>query len=232
MNKRFIYTSYGAIMDTSKTPEEGQMIFDADLDGIGEMCNLLNKQNEEIERWKTHKEWDCKTIQEQSDKIEEFKIKLAEKDQELNDICQSYDFQINDFSREVHRLKEREKVLEQKLAESESESNARYSAWQEEIGECDRLRVALAEKEKEIEELNHKLNVEQPCLLMNYKDMVDMLKKSQNQTAIAELEKLKEELDKNCKIQTFIDNYGDSAVDRSDLEWFIDQQIKSLKGEK
>lgn len=45
--------------------------------------------------------------------------KLEDKDQELNDICQNYDFQINDFSREVHRLKEREKILEKQLAEKE-----------------------------------------------------------------------------------------------------------------
>ena len=49
--------------------------------------------------------------------------------------------------------------LEAKLAESESESNARYSAWQEEIGECDRLRVALAEKDLKIIELETKLNL-------------------------------------------------------------------------
>lgn len=83
MNKRFIYTSYGAIMDTSKTPEEGQIIFDEDIDGLGEMCNLLNKQNEEIERWKAHKEWDCKTIQELGDKIEDLETKLAESEREV-----------------------------------------------------------------------------------------------------------------------------------------------------
>lgn len=76
MNKRFIYTSYGAIMDTSKTPEEGQIVFDEDIDGLGEMCNLLNKQNEETERWKAHKECDCKTIQEQADLIVKLKKSL------------------------------------------------------------------------------------------------------------------------------------------------------------
>ncbi len=75
-NKRFIYTSYGAIMDTSKTTEEGQMVFDADLDGIGEMCNLLNKQNEETERWKAHKDWDDKIVQEQADLIVKLKKSL------------------------------------------------------------------------------------------------------------------------------------------------------------
>lgn len=82
MNKRFIYTSYGAIMDTSKTAEEGQIIFDAELEGIGEMCNLLNKQNEEVERLKEHKQVDCKTIQEQSDLI--VKLKKA-----LNYACEA-----------------------------------------------------------------------------------------------------------------------------------------------
>ena len=50
--------------------------------------------------------------------------------------------------------------LKQQLAEIEKESNARYKSWQEEIRECDGLRIViaevrkqLAEKEKEIESL-------------------------------------------------------------------------------
>ena len=96
MSKRFIYTSYGAIMDTSKTAEEGQMIFDAELEGIGEMCNLLNKQNEEIERLKEHKQVDCKIIQEQSDlidtlqaQIKHLEANLEAKTQYLDDVVEA-----------------------------------------------------------------------------------------------------------------------------------------------
>lgn len=57
----------------------------------------------------------------QDQKITDLESKLAEKDQELNDICQNYDFQINDFSREVYRLQKREKILEQQLTEKDKE---------------------------------------------------------------------------------------------------------------
>lgn len=76
MKKRFIRTDYGAIIDNYKTTEEGQIIFDEDIDGLNEMCNLLNKQNEEIERWKAHKDWDDKIIQEQADLIVKLKKSL------------------------------------------------------------------------------------------------------------------------------------------------------------
>jgi uncharacterized coiled-coil DUF342 family protein len=46
--------------------------------------------------------------------------------------------------------------LEAKLAESEKESNARYESWQEEIRECDRLRVVLAEVRKQLAESEEK----------------------------------------------------------------------------
>ena len=51
-------------------------------------------------------------------KYEKLKQQLIEKDQELNNICQHYDFQLNEFSREIYRLKQREKILEQQLANS------------------------------------------------------------------------------------------------------------------
>ena len=55
------------------------------------------------------------------DKIADLEAKLAEKEQELNDLCQNYDFQLNDFSREVYRLQQREKSLQEQLAEKEKE---------------------------------------------------------------------------------------------------------------
>ena len=55
----------------------------------------------------------------------------------------------------------------------------------------DQLKQQLDEKDKEIDRLNHKLNVEEPWLLSNYKDMVKQLKQSQYQKAIQELEKVK-----------------------------------------
>ena len=48
--------------------------------------------------------------------------------------------------------------LKSKLTENERESNARYKAWQEEIRECDRLRVVLADVRKQLAESEKKLN--------------------------------------------------------------------------
>ena len=59
------------------------------------------------------------THQKKCDVVEELKQQITEKEQEINDICQNYDFQINDFSREVYRLQKREKILEQQLALTE-----------------------------------------------------------------------------------------------------------------
>ena len=180
--------------------------------------------------------------------------------------------------------------LEAKLAESEKESNARYSAWQEEIGECDRLRVALAEKDQAIEslqEINQSLG--QTCnndlkeierlreqlantdkLIAEKKKRtairtIEILKsvssktyenasdgsehiiawlftpidvketleyinrekfefKTENQTAIAELEKVRSEIE-------FKDKVG-YVKSRYEVVNYIDQQIKELKGEK
>ena len=44
--------------------------------------------------------------------------------------------------------------------------------------EVDKSKQQLVEKDKEIERLNHKINVEEPCLIRNYKDMIEQLKQS------------------------------------------------------
>lgn len=80
------------------------------------------------------------------------KVQLAEKDKELNDICQNYDFQINDFSREIHRLQEREKVLEQQLAEKDKQI---LELQEQSIRDNQIYNEELVEKKKEIEEKNN-----------------------------------------------------------------------------
>ena len=47
------------------------------IDNLSVCANVMNTLNEEAERWKAHKEWDCKTIQEQGDKLEELEHRLA-----------------------------------------------------------------------------------------------------------------------------------------------------------
>ena len=144
--------------------------------------------------------------------------------------------------------------LEEKLAESEKESNARYKAWQEEICECDRLRVALAEKdaevqswkdgtmvvklgklekqlaekEKEIEELKKGVyKVTLGTTPSNQIDFTENFYVIQNQTAIAELEKVKE----FCQNSDGFNEHGQSIRVECVVD-FIDCAIKDLKGEK
>ena len=58
---------------------------------------------------------------------------------------------LEDITKVLNKQNQQIADLEAKLAESERESNARYSAWQEEISECDRLRLVLAEKDAEVQ---------------------------------------------------------------------------------
>lgn len=151
--------------------------------------------------------------QNKCDEVEQLKKQLAEK----NELLIATKWKVDD--------------LEKQLAESEKESNARYNAWQEEIGECDRLRVALAEKEEYIKynvpkliEANEKMSKQLQEEKNRSKKLNHEAQKyyedaycngSQNQTAIAELEKVKE-----------------YWLKHEDIGYYIDQQIKSLKGEK
>ena len=94
-----------------------------------------------------------------------------------------------------------------------------YSQYAE---ESKKLQQQLAEKEEEIERLNHKLNVEETCLIRNYKDMLEQLKQSQTQLAIQELEKVKD----------FSFKYTMLGIEVVAILNYIDQQINELKDDK
>lgn len=102
----------------------------------------------------------------------------------------------------------------------------------------DKLQSQLAEKEKKIESCNHTIYMN-----MLNQEMLQLkvanLEQSQNQTAIAELEKVKEFLlEKIAEKQSDFDsgNYNDFADGVKTIceimLILIDNQIKSLKGEK
>lgn len=94
-----------------------------------------------------------------------------------------------------------------------------YSQYAE---ESKKLQQQFAEKEEEIERLNHKLNVEETCLIRNYKDMLEQLKQSQTQLAIQELEKVKD----------FSFKYTMLGIEVVAILNYIDQQINELKDDK
>lgn len=128
--------------------------------------------------------------------------------------------------------------LESKLAQSEKKQEYLFSSICEYVSQIEELKQQLAEKnelfiikkwkvddlekqlaekEKEIEELRFRER--------NINGLIEQLP-NQNQTAIAELEKVLN----NINYNTNCTNEG--CVPYNEIEEIIDQQIKSLKGEK
>ena len=104
--------------------------------------------------------------------------------------------------------------LEAKLAESEKSVIS--------ILENTQLKQQLEEKEKEIEELKKGVyKVTLGTTPSNQIDFTENFYVIQNQTSIAELEKVKKLLVEKMKL----------ASDKLDCAYYIDQQIKELKGE-
>lgn len=97
-------------------------------------------------------------------KIADLEAKLAEKENEIKTLICDYESRIT----KTHEL----------------------MSWLEH--EKEELKQQLEEKDKEIERLNHKLNIEEPCLIRNYKDMLEQLIQSHTQLE-QEIEKLKQQ---------------------------------------
>lgn len=110
--------------------------------------------------------------------------------------------------------------LEAKLAENEMESSARYRAWQEEVGECDRLRVALADVRKQLEEKDKEITQR---LVIQERDYTQ----DKISFALEQLEKVKE----FCQNSDGFNKYGQSIRVESVVD-FIDCAIEDLKGKK
>ena len=170
-----------------------------------------NEECEEIDSMKMAE----KRLNRQQDKIADLEAKLAESENRVKD------------------LEFRNKNLEHSLNVAPN-ANAGQRARIVELREINhKLKQQLAEKEAEIKELNHKLNVEQPCLLMNYQDMIEKLKARIEQAsqdkilfAVERLEKVKTDISlynkEHCFLSTEIDTCNKSVE-------IIDNQIKQLK---
>lgn len=127
--------------------------------------------------------------------------------------------------------------LEAKLAERTKQLKIALKDFNDIQQENDKLAQQLAEKEKKIESCNHTIYMN-----MLNQEMLQLkvanLEQSQNQTAIAELEKVKKFLlEKIAEKQSCFDsgNYNDFADGVKTICELIlisiDKQIKSLKGE-
>lgn len=123
--------------------------------------------------------------------------------------------------------KEKYDQLKQQLAEKDAE----VQSWKDGtmVVKLGKLEEQLAEKEKEIEKCNDEWREICDGKLETINRLIEEkheLQQSQNQTAIAELEKLKKDFE-------YFGNLGDcEGWTPSEINNFIDQQIKSLKGEK
>lgn len=177
----------------------------------------------------------CRLLNNQDQKIAELEAKLAESIRENKRLlCEAEEFRSENNFR-VNKLKQQ---LEEKDAEIEY-----FKDEKDGIEQANELlnkmfievKDELAEKEKEIEELKkcgdidhfHSLLEEQKKEKVIFMNKCEELLQSQNQTAIAELEKVKEKAIKP-KDYGWCDRYKDCW----DIVMDIDQQIKSLKGEK
>lgn len=147
-----------------------------------------------------------KRLETEKDRIvADLETKLAEKDQELNDICQNYDFQINDFSREVYRLQKREKILEQQLAEKDGQI--------EQLKKFDNLNRNFYDILRTAFRLPNKVD----DLFNSLKTMQEKQDQDKISFAVEKLEQIKKFL------------YSGYAVDNEEIEKEIDNQIKQLK---
>ena len=142
-----------------------------------------------------------------------------------NDTCQHYEHEISELNKEIYRLQQREKVLEQQLAEKDKEIEDR-------IKQVRTLYVQLYELQKAVEycQEHHKKNKLTPLTLHNYtnekhnQDKIDY--------AVEQLERVKKNLmryagaicgeDGSILIHTYV-------IRDNDFELHIDQLITEVK---
>lgn len=201
---------------------------------LAECESELGKQKEKYDKlygcYKKTSNEDLKVKYLLAEENEKLKQQLAESEKKhLLDEIEWQDYcAFKHIEPQIKGCLDREREYEKQLAEKEADLVAldvdNYSFKQQ----IDNLRQQLAEKEKEIEELNHKLNVEQPCLLMNYQDMVEKLKvriEQDNQDKISfcieKLEKVK---------QNFLSNVT-FGIEGFEVLRTIENQIEELKKE-
>ena len=182
-------------------------------------------------------------------KIADLEAKLAESEENLKEeladkarleraisVC---NHQNDKFADMIKKLVSEKEELKQQLAEMTEKYNACQEArkLESEFSQQDKKELIqqLAEKEEEIKQLNNRILFSQ---LQAPKEQILNIVGSQCvqynpdqdkiSFAVKQLEKVKEEI--GNEIDTFIDSYGDRCIDESDLVFFIDNQIKKLKG--
>lgn len=141
----------------------------------------------------------------------------------------------NDFLKCVEDKTKEIDQLKQQLAETEQ----RFLEFQEDSIRNEQIYVReLAEKDKEIERLKNLFKLNNEVVINQGKEIFDLrvqvLQQKQNQTqlAIQELEKVKEQLDKEIMIMSNFDEMKKQLKYLVEILVYIQQRIKELKGEK
>ena len=174
-------------------------------------------------RFQAHKQNDARIIQDQTDLIENLKQQLADTEEQNKRVLEKLELIVS-ANQELEQklaesftekdveglIKDREetiKFLKQQLAEKESEADQRYKDWQEEIRECDGLRVVLSEVRKQLAEKDKAIenwqtmyeSVMQTC--HNDKEEIKRLKQqlAEKEKEISNLKGLVNERDKQIK---------------------------------
>ena len=130
--------------------EHSELVDIATKKTIADIESKLTESEENIKILEEDRIIMNKTMELYVNKCENYEQQLAEKEKELNDICHNYDFQINDFSREVYRLQkqlaEKEKEIEKLNKRIKKQVDNSYTI----IQNCKELQIEQLEKLKDI----------------------------------------------------------------------------------
>lgn len=128
---------------------------------LKELKKQLEEKDKEIERWKAHKEWDCKTMQAQGDMIEELEAKLAESEKGNDEWVKICDGKLETINRLIEEKHELEEIITNKSHNKwlKAEAERYKNEYQSLKGYIDQLKQQLAEKEERIGKLNYEITM-------------------------------------------------------------------------
>ena len=162
-------------------------------------------------------------------KIADLEAKLAEKETDII----ALDTENYSFKQQIYSLRQQIAEKDQAIESVQEINQSLGQTCNNDAKEIERLIEQLSEKEKEIEKYRNANIIVLGERIQGKKHLMQIkIKELQNQTAIAELEKLKKEINLRPVVVRKC-GYGDvEEILLEDGYDVINQQIKSLEGEK
>ena len=171
----------------------------ADICSLDDSVRIFNEQDKKI------KDLETKLADLQQEQIKEMQehqeaMLVADKTVKSLEDKLAESFAEKDVEGLIKDREETIKVLKQQLAEKESEADQRYKDWQEEIRECDGLRVVLSEVRKQLDdtETQNKRVLEKLELIVRANQELEQ-KLAEKDKEISNLKGLVNERDKQIK---------------------------------